>query len=138
MDEELGYSKYDYRNKDTENSRNGYSSKTLKTSFGETEIDIPRDCKGEFEPVLIKKHQTSISGDIEEKILSMYAKGMTTSDIESHIREIYGISVSDSAISRITDKILPVVREWQSRPLDSILWYSWMRYIFTFAVRDRL
>jgi transposase-like protein len=120
LDEELGYSKYDYRNKDTDNSRNGYSSKNLKTSFGEAEIEIPRDRKGEFEPNIIKKHQTSISGDIEEKILSMYAKGMTTSDIESHIREIYGLSVSDSTISRVTDKILPVVREWQSRPLERI------------------
>ena len=120
LDEELGYSKYDYRNKDTENSRNGHSTKKLKTSFGETEIEIPRDRKGEFEPHLIKKHQTSISGDIEEKILSMYAKGMTTSDIESHIREIYGLSISDSTISRVTDKILPVVKEWQSRPLESI------------------
>ncbi len=120
LDEELGYTKYDYRNKETDNSRNGHSVKSLKTSFGETEIDIPRDRKGEFEPNLIKKHQTSISGDIEDKILSMYAKGMTTSDIESHIREIYGLSVSDSTISRITDKILPVVREWQSRPLESI------------------
>lgn len=120
LDEELGYTKYDYRNKETDNSRNGHSVKSLKTSFGETEINIPRDRKGEFEPNLIKKHQTSISGDIEDKILSMYAKGMTTSDIESHIREIYGLSVSDSAISRITDKILPVVREWQSRPLEGI------------------
>ena len=120
LDEELGYSKYDYRHKETDNSRNGHSSKNLKTSFGETEIEVPRDRKGDFEPNLIKKHQTSISGDIEEKILSMYAKGMTTSDIEAHIREIYGLSVSDSTISRITDKILPVVKEWQSRPLENI------------------
>ena len=120
MDEELGYSRYDYHNKNTDNSRNGHSSKNLKTSFGEMELEIPRDRKGEFEPQILKKHQTSLSGDIEEKILSMYAKGMTTSDIETHIREIYGISVSDSTISRVTDKILPVVREWQSRPLERI------------------
>ena len=120
MDEELGYSRYDYHNKNTDNSRNGHSSKNLKTSFGEMELEIPRDRKGEFEPQILKKHQTSISGDIEEKILSMYAKGMTTSDIETHIREIYGISVSDSTISRVTDKILPVVREWQSRPLERL------------------
>ena len=120
MDEELGYSRYDYHNKNTDNSRNGHSAKNLKTSFGEMELEIPRDRKGEFEPQILKKHQTSISGDIEEKILSMYAKGMTTSDIETHIREIYGISVSDSTISRVTDKILPVVREWQSRPLERI------------------
>jgi transposase-like protein len=120
MEEELGYTKYDYRNKNTDNSRNGHSGKTLKTSFGEVDINVPRDRKGEFDPVLVKKQQTSISNDIEEKILSMYAKGMTTGDIESHIQEIYGISVSDSTISRVTDKILPVVREWQTRPLESV------------------
>ena len=88
LDDELGYSKYDYRNKDTDNSRNGHSSKTLKTSFGEVDIDVPRDRKSEFEPQLVKKQQTTVSGDIEEKILSMYAKGMTTRDIDAHIREI--------------------------------------------------
>ena len=104
LEEELGYSKYDYRNKETENSRNGYSSKSLKTSYGDVEIKIPRDRNGEFEPQLIRKQQTTLSGDIEEKIISMYAKGMTTSDIESHIQEIYGLECSDSTISRITDK----------------------------------
>lgn len=87
LDEELGYSKYDYKNKDTENSRNGHSSKHLRTSFGDVEVSVPRDRKGEFEPQVLKKNQTSISQDIEEKILSMYAKGMTTSDIEAHIQE---------------------------------------------------
>ena len=120
LDEELGYSKYDFRNKETDNSRNGHSSKKLKTSFGDVEISTPRDRKGEFEPQLLKKNQTSISQDIEEKILSMYAKGMTTSDIETHIRDIYGVEVSDTTISRITDKILPIVREWQQRPLESV------------------
>ena len=120
LDDELGYTKYDYRNKLGENSRNGYSKKTLKTSFGETEIKVPRDREGEFEPQLVKKNQTTLTGDIEEKILSMYAKGMTTSDIETHIQDIYGLECSDSTISRITDKILPVVREWQSRPLEEV------------------
>lgn len=120
LDEELGYSKYDYRNKETDNCRNGHSSKTLKTSFGDVEVSVPRDRKGEFEPQLLKKNQTSVSQDIEEKILSMYAKGMTTSDIETHIHDIYGLDVSDTTISRITDKILPIVREWQQRPLESI------------------
>ena len=77
LDDELGYSKYDYKNKDTDNSRNGHSSKTLRTSFGDVEVSVPRDRKGEFEPQVLKKNQTSISQDIEEKILSMYAKGMT-------------------------------------------------------------
>ena len=117
LDEELGYSKYDYRNKDTDNSRNGHSAKTMKTSFGEVDIDVPRDRKGKFEPQLVKKQQTSLSGDIEEKILSMYAKGMTTRDIDTHIREIYGLEVSNSTVSRM---ILPVVKEWQQRPLEEI------------------
>ena len=120
LEEDLGYSKYDYRNKETDNSRNGHSSKTLRTSFGDVEVSVPRDRKSEFEPQLLKKNQTSISQDIEEKILSMYAKGMTTGDIEAHIRDIYGIEVSDSTVSRITDKILPVAKEWQQRPLESI------------------
>ena len=120
LDDELGYTKYDYKNKNTDNSRNGHSSKTLRTSFGDVEVSVPRDRKGEFDPQLLKKNQTSISQDIEEKILSMYAKGMTTSDIEEHIRDIYGIEVSDTTVSRITDKILPVVREWQQRPLEAI------------------
>lgn len=120
LEDELGYGKYDYQNKDTDNSRNGHSEKTLKTSFGEVDIKVPRDRKGEFEPELVKKQQTSLSGDIEEKILSMYSKGMSVSDIEGHIRDIYGLEISDSAISRITDKILPVVREWQARPLASV------------------
>ena len=120
LDEELGYSKYDYKNKDTDNSRNGHSRKTLRTSFGDVEVSVPRDRKGEFEPQLLKKNQTNISQDIEEKILSMYAKGMSTGDIESHIRDIYGIEVSDTTVSRVTDKILPIVKEWQQRPLESI------------------
>jgi len=120
LDDDLGYSKYDYRNKETDNSRNGYSEKTMKTSFGEVAVDVPRDRKGEFNPQLIKKNQTTVGGDIEEKIISMYAKGMTTADIETHIKDIYGMDVSDSTISRITDKVLPIVKEWQQRPLESI------------------
>ena len=102
--------RYDYKNKVTENSRNGHSSKKLRISYGEVDVSIPRDRKGEFEPQLLKKNQTSISQDIEEKILSMYAKGMSTGDIKAHIRDIYGLEVSDT---RITDKILPVAKEWQ-------------------------
>ena len=120
LDEELGYSKYDYKNKEGTNSRNGHSQKTLKTSFGNIEIETPRDRNGEFDPQLLKKNQTSITQDVEEKILSMYAKGMTTGDIETHIRDIYGLEVSDTTVSRITDKILPIAKEWQQRPLESI------------------
>ena len=138
LDEELGYSRCDYKSKDTDNSRNDHSSKTLRTSFGDTEISVPRDRKGEFEPQILKKNQIGVSQDIEEKILSMYAKGMTTGDIETHIREIYGIEVSDTTVSRITDKILPIAKEWQQRPLESV--YAWcfsMRFITTYAAKDR-
>lgn len=124
LDENLGYSKYDYKNKATDNSRNGHSSKNLRTSFGDVEVSVPRDRKGEFEPQLLKKNQTSIRQDIEEKILSMYAKGMTTGDIEAHIQDIYGLSVSDTTVSRITDKILPVAKEWQQWT-NRLLWTLW-------------
>ncbi len=120
MDDELGYSKYDFRNKETENSRNGYNTKTLHTSYGDMELDVPRDRNGEFEPKIVKKYQNTLTQDMEEKILSMYAKGMTTGDIESHMQELYGVDISDSTISRITDKIIPVVKEWQERPLEEI------------------
>ena len=120
LDEKLGYSKYDYRNKETDNSRNGHSSKTMHTSYGDMDIAIPRDRNGDYEPQLIKKYQNTVTQDMEEKILSMYAKGMTTGDIESHMRELYDIEISDSTISRITDKILPIVKEWQERPLEEV------------------
>lgn len=107
-------------NKDTANNRNGYSTKTMHTSYGDMKIGIPRDREGEYEPKLIKKYQNTVTQDMEEKILSMYAKGMTTGDIESHMRELYDIDISDSTISRITDKIMSVVREWQERPLEEV------------------
>jgi len=120
LDDELGYSKYDYRNKQTENSRNGYSVKNIKTSNGEIELSVPRDRAGEFEPQIVEKNQTRLSSDMEEKIISMYAKGMTQSDISLHIQDIYGFSVSDSTVSRITDKVLPIIKEWQTRPLEEV------------------
>lgn len=120
LDEELGYSKYDYRNKETDNSRNAHSQKTMHTSYGNMEIDIPRDRKGEYEPQVIKKYQNTVTQDMEEKLLSMYAKCMMTNDIESHMRELYDIDISDNTISRLTDKILPIVKEWQERPLEEV------------------
>lgn len=118
LDDELGYSKYDYVNKDTNNSRNGYSKKSVLSSMGDLDLDIPRDRNGEFEPQIVKKHQTDIS-TIEDQVLSMYAKGMTTRDITAHLHEVYGVNASPTMISKMTDKILPVAKEWQSRPLAS-------------------
>ena len=120
LDEELGYEPYDVKNKNTENSRNGHSKKTLRTSMEKVEIDIPRDRNGDFEPKILPKNQTSISQNMESKIISMYAKGMSVSDIEKHIRDIYGLEISDTTVSRITDKVLPAAKEWQQRPLESI------------------
>ena len=119
LDEDLGYSRYDYKNKATDNSRMVIAANAPDQLWRRGSLGSPGR-KGEFEPQVLKKGQTSISQDVEEKILSMYAKGMTTSDIEAHIQDIYGISVSDSTISRITDKILPIAKEWQQRPLESI------------------
>ncbi len=120
MNEELGYSKYDYKNKEVKNSRNGYSRKTMHTNHGDMELKIPRDREGEFEPQVVKKYQNTVTQDMEERIISMYAKGMSTSDIESHFRELYDVEISDSTISRVTDKILPIVKEWQERPLEEV------------------
>ena len=111
LDEELGYSRYDYRNKDTDNSRNGHSSKTMHTSYGDMEIDIPRDRNGEFEPRLIPKYQRDVSG-IEEKVISLYAKGMGTRDIYDQLQDLYRIKLSAEMVRKITDKLLPQVKEW--------------------------
>ncbi len=102
LEEELGYSRYDYKNKDTKNSRKGHSKK-MHTSYGDMELDIPRDRNGEFEPQIIQKHQDTLTQDMENKILSMYAKGITQGDIRAYFYEIYGVEVSESTISRITD-----------------------------------
>lgn len=119
LESDLGYSKYDYKNKDTDNSRNGYSRKTVQGSLGELEINVPRDRKGEFEPQLVKKHQTDVSA-IEDKVIFLYSQGVSTRDIQKTMREMYGIEVDDSRVSKITDKLLPVIREWQERPLQSV------------------
>ena len=119
LEQELGYCKRDRKNKQTDNRRNGYTEKTVKTQFGEMKIDVPRDRDGEFEPIVVPKHKRDISG-IEEKIISLYARGMTTRDIHEQIKDIYGIEVSAEMVSKITDSIIPLIKEWQNRPLDPI------------------
>lgn len=119
LTEELGYSKYDYKNKETKNSRNGHYKKRVQSSQGEISLDIPRDRNGEYEPQIVKKHEFDISS-LEDKILFMYSQGTSTRDIEKTMNELYGITVDDSKISRITDKILPLISEWQKRPLQEI------------------
>lgn len=119
MDVHLGYEKHDPDGNNSGNSRNGYSKKTVKTQMGKTELQIPRDRNGEFEPQIIKKYETT-ANELEEQIIAMYAKGMSTRDIEDHMKNIYGIEVSPTMVSKVTDKILPMITEWQSRPLDRV------------------
>lgn len=124
LDDHLGYDRYERTEESKANSRNGHSEKTVTTSYGDVAIDIPRDRNGEFEPQAVKKYQKDVS-DIEGKVISMYAKGMTTRDISDHLNDIYGIEASAEMISKITDRVLPEARAWQTRPLDS-------RYIVMF------
>ena len=119
MDEHLGYEKNSVAGNNSGNSRNGYGKKTIISDYGECEIAVPRDRKGEFEPRVLAKRQTR-TDEIERKIQTMYAKGMSQRDIEDTIREIYGSEISQGMISKITDKILPEVNEWQNRPLEKI------------------
>lgn len=119
MEEHLGYEKHNIEGNNTGNSRNGYSKKTITSDYGKSEIAIPRDRNGEFKPQIIGKRQVR-TDEIETKVLGMYAKGMTTRDIEENIREIYGAEISSSLISRITDRVMPAINEWQNRPLEDI------------------
>ena len=119
IEEELGYSKYNYEEKDTQNTRNGYSPKKVRSEYGEIELDIPRDRHNEFEPKIIPKYQREITG-IEGQIVALYAKGMSNRDIEDHLKNIYGIEVSATMISKITDKIIPEIKEWQTRQLEEV------------------
>ena len=119
MESSLGYAKHEMKNKRTTNSRNGYSKKTVRSEYGEVDIQIPRDREGEFEPAIVKKHQSNVTG-IEDQILALYAKGVSTRDIQDHLQQLYGIEVSPTLISNVTNKIVPLIKEWQNRPLQSV------------------
>lgn len=115
----LGYEKHDPVGYNSGNSRNGTTAKTIKGDFGEIEIETPRDRNGSFEPQILAKHQTRFDG-FDEKILSMYARGMSTREIQGHLQEMYGVEVSPSLISTVTDAVMEEVKAWQSRPLEPI------------------
>jgi len=119
MTHHLGYEKHAPEGKNSGNSRNGKSAKTIRGKRGQVEIDVPRDRNAEFEPQLIRKGQTRFDG-LDDKIISMYARGMTRREIKAHLQEIYGVEVSPDLISTVTDSVLDEVRQWQSRPLDAI------------------
>ena len=122
MDEHLGRDKYQRQSNiepEQRNYRNGYSQKNLRSSFGDVDLDIPRDRKAEFEPQIVKKYET-VCNELDKKIISLYAKGMTTSDIQAEIEDLYGITISPSMVSKITDKVIATATEWQNRMLDKI------------------
>ena len=134
MDASLGYEKNQKGDIANDNKRNGHSAKTLKSQYGEFQIDVPRDRNGEFEPKLIPKYQRDISG-IEEKVISLYARGMSTRDIHDQLQDLYGIELSAEMVSKITDKILPQVKEWQTRPLNPVYPFVFMDCIH-YKVRE--
>lgn len=134
LETKLGYAKDDVDNKNTDNSRNGYSPKTLKSEFGEVQVQVPRDRKGEFEPKIVPKYQRDVSG-IEEKVIALYARGMSTRDIGDQVQELYGISLSAEMVSKITDRIGPEIKEWQQRPLEAIYPFIFMDAIH-YKIRD--
>lgn len=119
MTQHLGYEKHSSVGDKSGNARNGYSKKTLQSKLGSTDIVIPRDRTGDFDPQVVKKYQTN-TNELEEKVIAMYQKGMTTRDIHSHVKDIYGVEVSAPMVSQITDKIIPRIHEWQARPLDAV------------------
>ena len=134
MDVKLGYSKGENPPKSAENSRNGYTPKTVRSELGPVELDIPRDRKGEFVPKIVPKYSRDISG-IEEKVISLYARGMSTRDIHDQIKDLYGVEVSAEMVSKITEHIVPEIKEWQNRPLEKVYPFIFMDAIH-YKIRD--
>jgi transposase-like protein len=116
---QLGYEPYEAKGRNSGNSRNGHYRKKIRSSHGETEVTVPRDRSGDYEPTILKKYQAN-TNELEDKIIAMYGRGMTQRDIETQLAEMYGIEVSAQTISTITDKVLPLVEAWQSRPLAAV------------------
>ena len=134
MDVHLGYSKGEKPPANSDNTRNGYSSKTVRSELGPVELNIPRDRKGEYNPKIVPKYSRDVSG-IEEKVISLYAKGMSTRDIHEQIKELYGVEVSAELVSKITERIVPEIKEWQNRPLEKVYPFIFMDAIH-YKVRD--
>lgn len=134
LEASIGYAKNEKGSLETENKRNGHTLKRVKSQYGKFRVVIPRDRAGEFEPRIIPKHQRDITG-IEEKIISLYARGMSTRDIHDQLQDLYGIELSAEMVSKITDKILPDVKEWQSRTLESLYPFVFMDAIH-YKVRE--
>jgi transposase-like protein len=133
FDSSMGYSKYDKKTEKT-NYRNGSTKKNLKSEFGEFEFETPRDRNGEFEPKIVPKNTRDVSG-IEDKIISLYGRGLTTREINEQIQDLYGIEVSATMVSNITDQIIPEIKEWQERPLDDVYPFVFIDAVH-FSVRE--
>lgn len=134
IEEQLGYEKHQRRSDEPGNYRNGSTKRKLKTQFGEVEVSVPRDRKGSYEPQILDKYQRNVDG-LEEKILSLYAHGMSTRDIQEQVKDLYNIEISSELVSKISEKIMPQVNEWQSRPLDAYYPFVFMDAIH-YKIRD--
>jgi len=119
LSDELGYEKYEAKGHNTGNSRNGSYERKIKSSQGEIEVEVPRDRAGEFSPRILKEYQTR-TNELEQKIIAMYGRGMTTRDISEHVADMYGMHISADMVSQVTDKVIPLVEEWQNRPLERV------------------
>lgn len=134
IEEHLGYEKHQRRNDTSKNYRNGSTKRKLKTQFGEVEVNVPRDRNGSYEPQILDKYQRNVDG-LEEKILSLYAHGMSTRDIQEQIKDLYNIDISSELVSKISEKIMPQVNEWQNRPLETYYPFIFMDAIH-YKIRD--
>ena len=134
LEMDLGYVKGDRSNKSTDNRRNEYSKKNVKSQFGDIQLDIPRDKNGDFELAIVSKNKRDISG-IEDKVISLYARVMSTRDIHDQIKDIYGIEVSAEMVSKMTDSVIPYIKEWQNRPLNKVYPFVFMDAIH-YKVRE--
>ena len=119
LDTELGYDKGEKAGKSADNRRNGHTKKSVRSEYGEIDLTVPRDRNGTFEPAVVKKHQKSVTG-IEDQILALYAKGVSTREIQDYLNQLYGVDISPTLISNVTGKILPLIKEWQNRPLQRV------------------
>lgn len=134
LDEQLGYEKHQRRSDEPNNYRNGSTKRKLKTQFGEVEVSVPRDRKGSYEPQILDKYQRNVDG-LEEKILSLYAHGMSTRDIQEQVKDLYNVEISSELVSKISEKIMPQVNEWQNRPLEAYYPFIFMDAIH-YKIRD--
>ena len=122
----LGYEKHSKEGDNTGNSRNGDYQKTLKTNLGEITVNVPRDRNGEFDPKVVPKHESRLSDEIAQVIIGLYSRGMSTTDIQEQIEQIYGVQVDSTSVSNITNTLLESIKEWQSRPLEEVYYVVWM------------